>query len=79
MLAVCTAVLAWGDATSAATNVAVFNFQMKSDTPEWKWLEKGLSDRIATDFVSERGLSVALNRQTGKTTMRNVAINSDSY
>ncbi|MCX5685357.1 MAG: FlgO family outer membrane protein, partial [Planctomycetota bacterium] len=43
---------------SAETRVAVFNFQMKSDTPEWKWLEKGLSDRITTDFVSQRGLSV---------------------
>jgi hypothetical protein len=79
MLAVCTAVLAWGDATSAATPVAVFNFQMKSDTPDWRWLEKGLSDRIATDFASERGLSVARDRQTGKTTVRKVAINSDSY
>jgi len=44
--------------TSAATNVAVFNFQMKSDTPDWRWLEKGLSDRIATDFVQSRSLSV---------------------
>ena len=42
----------------AATNVAVFNFQMKSDTPDWKWLEKGLSDRIATDFVQDRSLTV---------------------
>ena len=42
----------------AATPVAVFNFQMKSDTPDWKWLEKGLADRITTDFVSERGQSV---------------------
>jgi len=42
----------------AATNVAVFNFQMKSDTPDWRWLEKGLSDRIATDFVQSRSLSV---------------------
>jgi len=41
---------------SAAPNVAVFNFQMKSDTPDWKWLEKGLADRIATDFVQERTL-----------------------
>ncbi|MCX5654985.1 MAG: hypothetical protein NTY65_10100 [Planctomycetota bacterium] len=41
-------------AVSAATPVAVFNFQMKSDTPDWKWLEKGLADRITTDFVSER-------------------------
>jgi len=31
---------------------------MKSDTPDWRWLEKGLSDRIATDFVQSRGLSV---------------------
>jgi TolB-like protein len=42
----------------AATPVAVFNFQMKSDTPDWKWLEKGLSDRITTDFTQERGLAV---------------------
>jgi len=42
----------------AATNVAVFNFQMKSDTRDWKWLEKGLSDRIATDFTQDRGLTV---------------------
>jgi TolB-like protein len=45
-------------AASAAMNVAVFNFQMKSDTPDWRWLEKGLADRIATDFVQSRGLSV---------------------
>jgi TolA-binding protein len=42
----------------AQTNVAVFNFQMKSDTADWRWLEKGLSDRIATDFVQSKGLSV---------------------
>ena len=42
----------------AATNVAVFNFQMTSETPAWRWLQKGLSDRIATDFVQSRGLSV---------------------
>jgi hypothetical protein len=28
-----------------ATNVAVFNFQMKTETPDWKWLEKGLRPR----------------------------------
>ena len=50
--------LAFAAPTYAATNVAVFNFQMKSETPEWRWLEKGLADRITTDFVSERGLSV---------------------
>ncbi|MCX5654983.1 MAG: hypothetical protein NTY65_10090 [Planctomycetota bacterium] len=42
----------------AATPVAVFNFQMKSDTPDWKWLEKGLSDRITTDFTRVRGVTV---------------------
>ena len=41
--------------THAATNVAVFNFQMKSETPDWRWLEKGLADRIATDFVRAPG------------------------
>ena len=50
--------LSWAASAHAATNVAVFNFQMKSDTPDWRWLEKGLADRITTDFVSERGLSV---------------------
>ncbi|MCX5683954.1 MAG: hypothetical protein NT049_09750, partial [Planctomycetota bacterium] len=45
-------------AASAETRVAVFNFQMKSNTPEWKWLEKGLSDRITTDFTQDRGLAV---------------------
>ena len=44
---------------SAATNVAVFNFQMKSSTPEWKWLAKGLSDRIATDFTQDPQLTVS--------------------
>ena len=47
-----------GSMASAATNVAVFNFQMTSETPEWKWLEKGLADRIATDFVQDTGLDV---------------------
>ncbi|HUU92216.1 MAG TPA: hypothetical protein VM238_13540 [Phycisphaerae bacterium] len=37
-----------------AADYAVFNFQMQSDTPEWKWLEKGLSDRIATDFFLQK-------------------------
>jgi len=44
--------------TSATTNVAVFNFQMTTDTPDWRWLEKGLSDRIATDFVHRQGLAL---------------------
>ena len=43
---------------AATTNVAVFNFQMKSDTPEWRWLEKGLADRIITDLFQDKSLSV---------------------
>ncbi len=51
--------LGWPSAPAqAATNVAVFSFQMKSDTPDWRWLEKGLADRIATDFAQSRSLSV---------------------
>ncbi len=42
----------------AASAVAVFNFQMTSETPEWRWLEKGLSDRITTDLVRSRDLAV---------------------
>jgi TolB-like protein len=53
-------------AAPAATPVVVFNFQMKSDTPEWKWLEKGLSDRITTDFVQDRALSPS-RRQSSAT------------
>jgi len=51
-------ILLFPGAAPAETRVAVFNFQMKSDTPDWKWLEKGLADRITTDFVSQRDLSV---------------------
>ena len=50
--------LAAGGAARGEARVAVFNFQMKSDTPDWKWLEKGLSDRIATDFCQDRGIAV---------------------
>jgi TolB-like protein len=49
---------ACAEAAPAGTNVAVFNFQMKSETPGWKWLEKGLADRITTDFTQDRGLAV---------------------
>jgi len=35
-----------------AAHVAVFNFQMKSDTPEWAWLEKGLADLVTADFIA---------------------------
>ena len=42
----------------AATNVAVFNFQMTSETPKWVWLEKFLSDQITTDFARSKTLSV---------------------
>ncbi len=43
---------------SARTKVAVFNFQMQSETPEWIWLEKGLADRITTDFARSKRLTV---------------------
>ena len=55
-------------AAGAATNVAVFNFQMTSETPEWVWLEKGLSDRITTDFTRSRQVSVV-----ARDTMQQVA------
>jgi TolB-like protein len=42
----------------ADSNVAIFDFQMKSDTPDWVWLEKGLADRMTTDFAQGRSGSV---------------------
>lgn len=42
----------------AVTNVVVFNFQMKSNTPDWAWLAKGLADRLAVDLSQDRGLSL---------------------
>jgi len=44
------------------TNVAVFNFQMKSDTPDWIWLEKFLADQITTDFSRHRGALAVVAR-----------------
>jgi hypothetical protein len=41
-------------AAGANFHVAVFNFQMKSDTPEWAWQEKGLADQITTDVAQSR-------------------------
>ncbi|MHC4983762.1 MAG: hypothetical protein ACYTF6_11445 [Planctomycetota bacterium] len=38
--------------------VSVFNFQMKSNTPEWRWMEKGLADRVITDLFQKRTVSV---------------------
>ena len=45
------------------TSVAVFNFQMTSNTPEWKWAEKGLADQITTDLADNRGISVVARDQ----------------
>jgi len=42
----------------AATNVAVFNFQLKTGQEDWVWLEKFMSDQMATDLVQDRSLSV---------------------
>ena len=42
----------------AATNLAVFNFQLKTGQEDWVWLEKFMSDQMATDLVQDRSLSV---------------------
>jgi TolB-like protein len=52
------AVFALAPPAQAGTNVAVFNFQMTSATPDWIWLEKFLSDQITTDFAQSGTLSV---------------------
>jgi tetratricopeptide (TPR) repeat protein len=31
---------------------------MKSDTPQWRWLEKGLADQVITNFCREKSISV---------------------
>ena len=43
---------------TAATNLAVFNFQLKTGQDDWVWLEKFMSDQMATDLVQDRSLSV---------------------
>jgi len=43
---------------AAATNLAVFNFQLKTGQEDWVWLEKFMSDQMATDLVQDRSLSV---------------------
>jgi TolB-like protein len=58
VLVVAVAAATCAETAPAATPVAVFNFQMKSDTSDWKGLEKGLSDRITTDFTRVRGVTV---------------------
>ena len=45
-------------AVQAATGVAVFNFQMTTQTPDWKWLEKCLADQITTDLSRAPGLTL---------------------
>jgi TolB-like protein len=45
-------------APAAATNLAVFNFQLKTGQEDWVWLEKFMSDQMATDLVQDRSLSV---------------------
>lgn len=57
-LLVCTLACAAGAAPPKSANVAVLNFQMKSDTPRWQWLEKGLADRLITDFHQADELAV---------------------
>ena len=52
------AVLAAAGQAPAATNLAVFNFQLKTGQEDWVWLEKFMSDQLATDLVQDRSLSV---------------------
>jgi TolB-like protein len=52
------AVLAAAGPARAATNLAVFNFQLKTGQEDWVWLEKFMSDQMATDLVQDRSLSV---------------------
>ncbi len=42
MLCFLAAILSALPAAAAGPSVAVFNFQITSNTPEWTWLEKGL-------------------------------------
>ena len=42
-------------------HVAVFNFQMKSGPAAWQWLEKGLADRVITEFFHS-GVAVPIQR-----------------
>ena len=61
-IAVLGIVLVTGMATASQAQtqgpVAVFNFGMKSETPEWLWLEKGLADRVITDLFQHKGVTV---------------------
>ena len=50
-------------AQEGPTRLAVFNFQMKSATPDWTWLEKFLSDQLTTDFATQRSLAVVARDQ----------------
>ncbi len=50
--------LATAGQITAATNLAVFNFQLKTGQEDWVWLEKFMSDQMATDLVQDRSLSV---------------------
>ena len=52
------AALAFAGQATAATNVAVFNFQLQTGQEDWVWLEKFMADQMATDLVQDRSLSV---------------------
>lgn len=47
----------------ATTRVAVFNFHQKSGGVALKWLEKGIADRLITDFF-QSGLLMPVQRDT---------------
>ena len=52
------AILLPAPAALGATNLAVFNFQLKTGQEDWVWLEKFMSDQMATDLVQDRSLTV---------------------
>lgn len=56
LAAVLSSALARGE-TPRPAHVAIFDFEMRSGSPEWRWLEKGLPDLATTDFI-DRGVPV---------------------
>ena len=58
LLTAAAVIVGLGTFAEAATGVAVFNFQMTTQTPDWKWLEKCLADQITTDLSRAPGLTL---------------------
>lgn len=49
-LALCLLLFAVGSAMAEPPLVMIFNFQMRSETPEWRWVEKGMADYLITEL-----------------------------